>query len=71
MKLVENFFYMNHNQSITHWLSFKTLGICLGTIGLVVVLIVVFNLPISTAAFILICPAMHLLMMKTMGHKHK
>ncbi len=52
--------------------SARNLVICLGVVAVLAALITVFKVPISTVAilsFALLCPLMHLWMMKG-GHKH-
>lgn len=61
-----------HHTESTGILSGKTLGICLGIILLAVIALTVFKVPFGTlllAGALLLCPLMHLWMMKG-GHKH-
>ena len=54
-------------------LSPKTLKICLGIVVIAVVALLVFKVPISgllTVGILLLCPLMHIFMMKGMGHDH-
>ena len=54
-------------------LSSKTLKICLGIIVIAVMALLVFKVPISgllTVGIFLLCPLMHIFMMKGMGHDH-
>ncbi len=54
-------------------LSSKTLKICLGIAVIAVVALLVFKVPISglfTVGIFLLCPLMHIFMMKGMGHDH-
>ena len=51
----------------------KWLGICLGLIAFGVGAVTIFRIPISTVflgALLLVCPLMHIWMMKDGGHKH-
>lgn len=62
----------HHSQSNT-FLSGKTLSICLGLIALAVVALTVFKVSFGTlflAGALLLCPLMHVWMMKDGGHKH-
>ena len=57
----------------TSLLSAKTLGICLVAVVIAVVAITLFKVPISTvgtAAILLACPLLHILMMRGGNHKH-
>lgn len=66
------------NGDITHTpktslVSVKTLGICLALIAVVFFAVILFKIPLSTVGFagiLLVCPLMHVWMMKDGGHKH-
>lgn len=51
----------------------KTLGICLALIAVGIIALAVFKLSFNTlffAGILLLCPLMHIWMMKDGGHKH-
>lgn len=55
------------------FISAKTFGICIAGVAIAIIAISVFKVPISTvgtAAILLACPLMHVLMMKDGKHKH-
>ena len=54
-------------------LSVKTLGICLAIVVGAFIALTVYKVPISTLLFggaLLICPLLHIMMMKDGDHKH-
>lgn len=62
-----------HHTENNTFLSGKTLGICLGLIALAVVALTVFKVSLGTlflAGALLLCPLLHVWMMKDSGHKH-
>ena len=62
-----------HNSHSSHFLSGKTLSICLGLIVLAVVALTVFKVSFGTLFFagaLLLCPLLHVWMIKDGGHKH-
>lgn len=62
----------HHTESNT-FLSGKTLSICLGLITLAVVALTVFKVSFGTlflAGALLLCPLLHVWMMKDGDHKH-
>jgi len=57
----------------TSLVSAKTFGICLAAVAITVVAVTLFKVPVSTigtAAILLVCPLLHLWMMRDGGHKH-
>ena len=55
------------------FISARTFGICIAGVAIAIIAISVFNVPVSTigtAAILLACPLMHILMMKDGKHKH-
>ena len=57
----------------TSLLSAKTFGICLAAIAIAVIAITLFKVPVSTvgtAAILLVCPLLHIFMMRNGDHKH-
>jgi len=61
-----------HTQQSTF--SYRNVGlICVGVLAVVVIAVTVFKVSINTLIFsgaLLLCPLMHLWMMKDGGHKH-
>ena len=64
---------INNQVKSTSLVSAKTFGICLAAVGIAVVAVTLFKVPISTvgtAAILLACPLLHVWMMRNGGHKH-
>ncbi len=61
-----------HTQK-TSFISVKTFGICLAGVIIAIIAVTLFKVPISTigtAAILLACPLLHVLMMRGGNHKH-
>lgn len=57
----------------TSLISAKSIGICLTGVIIAIIAVTMFNVPISTvgtAAILLACPLLHVLMMRGSNHKH-
>lgn len=70
------YFYTDHMKEVgrvnKNFSSAKTLGICLGVIALAVVAVTICNVSVGILFFagaLLLCPLIHVWMMKDGGHK--
>lgn len=57
----------------TSLISAKTFGICLAGVVIAIIAVTLFKVPVSvigTAAILLACPLLHVLMMRSGNHKH-